>query len=457
MATVTGTSRAGKTFLVNDKIKHSSYIIFPHSIQLWDDKFGEWERIKSLIEKQCQGSQAEANKIARYLTLFKQLASQKKFQRKDHHVGKHTRKNATTQQAKEDIELANFLEKSLFKEFSDDKRTQIFNQYFEKVPVWKMDKSHLAEQGKIFEDFLENVARSALAAVGQNHTSGHIGTGADLALSHPIYMEVNLTGVQSAFDASGKVSKEIKNAALDAIYKDLPEQFKKMTREQLLGIMLDYKIMALQGETCRVGIQVETQKAQKIDTLGDFILTTESNGFYEDFLKLIQGKTFSAKNYSFGPKDDGEGKGNSRRLHFGDSGWYRSYSSFIFAGSNDPAMASNRRDMGTFIFSTNQAVTDKHVPPQSDYKILTNYQKWVQTLYEVMGIGQRSDMRLVDYIVVNNANSPRDVITVYSMKEILQNLPQNWYQEPPIFELSKNGLVTLRRMIGGAQFKFVTN
>ena len=437
--------RKQKTFFVRDYEEPTDNItkVYPHSIDMWTGEVS-WRKVIANLSAQCKGSQEAADEIAFYLTLFKQIASRNSQDKIDVHVGKHVTRNTASTAEAADIMMQNWLEKQMYAELAKDSRFQVFLSKLGTVSEW-IDPKNTTHQGEIFEEFIDRTVQAASDATGNITGSGQVGRVTARS-------QVSLGTIDITVPTGGSIFKKDKLGNITSTIKDdiiaLAKSELNITHKMKRALSVQH--IGTKGNTYTLEVVIGEDKQQKIDVdFGSLKIVQTDNGILNRFLSLVKGATFSAKNYNFGggPEDT---RGQSRRIHFGDTDYYRKYGSFWFVASQNPSKKNNGADIGTFAFATRKAI-DKG---QHSVDILTSYTQWVDFLYEVLGIGQKTTGRLVDYVVINNAGSPRDVIQVISMKEYLQHLTSENFKSPPDFLLDNNGMITLKRNIGGASFVF---
>lgn len=405
-------SKERKTFRVGSEGRN--VITYPHAIDMWYSKFGEdWGKIKQIVSSQCHGSQKDADRLGEILTIFKMIASQKDSQSL---VGRHNFKGAQGINAAEKAMLAQLQQES----------PQFVKIITGLVPTWRGTTSTMT--GNILEKFIEDMIQQALIEVSPFTSIPQVQVGGQQAISRVKLgtVDVFVPNGLSLYDNKGALSKEIRDGVIDLVAADVQNE---------VATRVIRKVKTNQyGYTYTIEARLGQPKQQKIDDIANFNLTFEPTGILGEFLSLVQGKTFSVKNYNFNayvPSERLAGLRNGRFVHIGDTKLRaRKYGSFYFAGTG----SENGSDIATFMYST---IWGTHQGEK-----LSNYARWVDLLYEGLGIGQQADNRLVDYLIINNNDKVTDHVLVISFKDYVKNINP---AKTPDLMLDVDGTITVAR------------
>lgn len=407
-------SKERKTFRVGES---QNIPFYEHAYNMWEDRI-DWDNVKRIVELQCHGSQAEADRLADFLTIFKQIASSKGDA--GDLVGKSHAPGAA---------FLNQIDREMLQQIEQES-PMLVQTLLGTITSWKGSNS--TKTGSILENFIQDVIQKALIAT-DNITNGQVPSiqvgGQQVATRVKLgSIDVWVPKGESLFKANGK---EIK----DSIWEDIKSTIAPKIESEMQAQIINQRGNQY-GRLYTIEVRQGTSKQQKIDDIAEFDIIATPSPMIGEFLKLVQHKTFSAKNYSFNGSPTIERfaglRRNSRFLHLGSTEFIqRKYGSFYFAATG----SENGADIGTFIFSTEQA--------SHKVEVLDNYMSWVDLLYEAMGIGQQGNNRLVDYLVINDNSNPKTRVLVISLKDYVRNFDPA--QKPDLVLDSEGDIVITRR------------
>lgn len=243
---------------------------------------------------------------------------------------------------------------------------------------------------------------------------------------------VRMTGTS----AHGTKQRQKEDSMWGAIREQLKREIKKDTGidfYKLLGtaaLSMDY--VAENGKIKDLFIY-RARVPQKIDIeVPNYLMIDED--IHPDLQKLgraILGKTFSLKNYFESTYKEKHGVG------IGDSDeWRRLSSIFVYASDKHGAYA----DTATFVM-VNKEFQSKAKSAQHSPKTVQRYLAWGKRIYELLGVGQRLDNRLPDYLVVNLYNEGQfgsGRVTIRATQDYLAGMP---VKDPPFLYKGRSGSV----------------
>ena len=359
-----GTFRVGPPpsfSFTNNKVEY-----YPHTIDLWTKK-GIWQNIRNKY-RTLHGSAKGAEIIQKGLTYLNQY------------------------QPGSDKDSLTPEEKEIIQEVLGKKRLSLL-QYAKGLSA--------NVRGRNFEkDFAALVERLTLGT-----TSTNIGAKRQ---ESPVVIKFNIdlsgTNITKGVYHNVPSQKDTYNAILDLIENQLATDFKEMLGE---GLELEVSniIQATQGTSLGRIIVRQSKGTGKVDNSVKFrsAIQFESTVSQEvqDLANELAGHTFSLKNYK------GETLENWKGVSLGYANKFRFYGSFFQAATKSTKQL-NFADLCTFIYASEN----------SKNPVIERYLDWARYVYELTGLGQQD---IADYLIINNSTTGN--VQVYSVKELLKNMP----------------------------------
>lgn len=415
-------------------------VIYESAEGVWDGVVGPsgWDKVKKTLAANLKGDQNTANKLSAYFTAFKYLITQNE----NGNIPTSQRIVALEARALKSGDQVFKAQVSLIKEIIYNLTNNEYKTLFSVLgPIKSWSSSNNLQQGKIFEDFIENIVNASLAEIGRKQVAqGKISVGGATSASRGEVLNVTVKDIDGKgfFQSNGRLREEI----LGYLREELQGFGDSITRD------IEYltNVHGAGEQLCTISVRAGKGKQQKIDDIVPNLNISVDADFTpgaKDFLSIIQDSTFQVKNYKFdsqGPKERNAGFNHGTRfLHVGGTSYQRKFSSFLYvAGSGSKKQNISPLNVGVFYGSSAQALETGSI---SDDTTIQAYLNWVDFLYEAIGLGQQNTGRLVDYLAINDASNATSPIAVYSYKDLIQNLN---FKVDPVFTMDHDGDIIMK-------------